>query len=484
MQAINTLAAVSPIVLVAVLLAFRVGAFRSALIALSVTGVLTLTSFPIDLHAASQIGPSLGATTVTVIVIILAGILLAEMLNAAGSQHALAQWLSTAAHEPNRAMLMIGLGVAPFAEAIIGWGLGVIISVPLLVRIGYSVRVSATIGLLGILLGPWGSLAPGILIMSQLGGTDFVEQGVWTALLSLPCLLIMAAAMLLVGVGRAKALAMATETLLTVLLMWAVLIATNHFLGPPLAGVFSSMTAMLTILAGAKWRHRSPIRMGVPVVRALAPYLFLCSGLFAMSLVVKAVPVNTLLDVASGPAFWLTLTVAASPALLGMRRADLPGALRAGFARGIPVALTTTLFLAFGALLSMNGMSAQLANAAAGLGSEFIMLAPVAGFLGGYITGSNSASAAMFAAGFSDAANELGVDAVQVLGILNVAASAAVMVSPPRVALAVSLAQTNASGSESNTASATTATVTRKVLVANVMLAISLVVVAFNLFRP
>ena len=439
----NIVLAALPIAVVALLLSLKVPALRAVIVALALTAVLSVTTFPITGDDVSLLGPSLAETIAIVVVIIICGTSLAELLMATGAQARIADWLQESANSRGRAILIVGLGVAPFAETIIGWGLGLVVSVPLLIRVGLSVRRAATIGLLGILLGPWGSLAPAILIMAQLGDVSFKTLGLWIAVFSLPGIIIMSVAILLVGVGRSKAKAYAGEAAMAVLAMWLVIIGVSWLLGPPLAGVAGACAAIGVLLFIGRVKHRTPITMDRTVVRALSPYIFLGAGLLVSAIVMPLLDLGKLGDVLAGPAFWLVLTVIAAPPLLKARTTTVSTARRVGWNRAVPVALTTMLFVAFGGLLSLNGMSTVLATAAAGLGSGFAVVTPLVSSLAGYITGSNSASAAMLAPGLSNAATDLGMDPTQVLAIVMIAASLAVMVCPPRLALAVSLAQSS-----------------------------------------
>lgn len=473
------LLAALPIVVVVLLLSLKVPTLRVVLVTLALTAVLSLFFFPITVNDVVTLGPALAETILVVVVIILGGTSLAELLTATGAQARIAEWLQQSAHNQGRAILIVGLGVAPFAETIIGWGLGLIVSVPLLIRIGLSVRQSATIGLLGILLGPWGSLAPAVLIMAELGNVPFQTLGLWIAILSLPLIVIMSAAILLVGVGRHEAKAHVGEAAVAVITMWLVILGVSWLLGPPLAGVSGAVAAILSLLLMGRLKHGQPISMDRAVVRALSPYIFLGAGLLLSAVIVRLLEVGKIGEVLSGPAFWLTMTVFAAPRLLGAERRIVSSARREGWRRAVPVALTTMLFVAFGGMLSLNGMSAVLAAAVAGLGSGFAIATPLISSLAGYVTGSNSASAAMLAPGLSDAAAGLGIDPSRVLAIVMIAASSAVMMNPPRLALAVSLAQSspNASGETGHMTvdTATSSEVTKIVVGANGVLLVTLI---------
>jgi lactate permease len=103
------------------------------------------------------------------------------------------------------------------------------------------------------------------------------------------------------------------------------------------------------------------------------------------------------------------------------------------------VALTTLAFLCLGGLMVAAGMSAALASAAVSLGRPYVLLAPLVGGVGGFLTGSNSGANAMFAAAQAQAAQRLRYPVLWLVAGQNVSASVATMASGPRVQLAMSL---------------------------------------------
>jgi lactate permease len=84
-------------------------------------------------------------------------------------------------------------------------------------------------------------------------------------------------------------------------------------------------------------------------------------------------------------------------------------------------------------------MSAALASAAVSLGRPYVLLAPLVGGVGGFLTGSNSGANAMFAAAQAQAAQRLRYPVLWLVAGQNVSASVATMASGPRVQLAMSL---------------------------------------------
>lgn len=474
MSPLLTLAAGAPILLVCGLLAVRVRAIPAALVAVFAAFIVSIVWFPIDQITAIDTAQTLGPLLVEVVLIILGGVLLAEVLTASGAQATIAHWLTDACRGRGRLVLLITLGVTPFAESVTGFGLGVIVSIPLLRHIGMSRVKSAVVALLGLVLVPWGSLAPGTLIAAQLGGVDFVGVGVWSAIFTLPVLLIATPVILVIAVGKTAAVRSIPDALVAVAVLWSTLIAANMLLGPPLAGVAASVATILALLLVARLVERNRLRVDRNLGRALLPYGVLVLGLLTTSLLDRMLQLGVTGRILSSPALWLLVTGALAFPLLRVHRALAPTLFLSSARRGIPVAFTTTLFLLLGGLMAASGTSVYLAQAASQLGPIYLLFIPLVGAIGGYVTGSNSGASAMFSASTAQAALTIGADPLTAVAAQNVGASAALMASPPRVALAISVATATVDaesdpGSESETGSETeheqrSAPVTRVVL--------------------
>lgn len=477
MNPLLTLAAGAPILLVCGLLAARVRTIVAALLSIAAAIVVSVLWFPIDSVTALDTAQTLGPLLLEVVLIILGGVLLAEVLTASGAQTTIARWLADACRGRGRVVLLITLGVTPFAESVTGFGLGVIVGIPLLRHVGLSAVKSAVVALLGLVLVPWGSLAPGTLIAAQLGGVDFGQLGVWSAVFTLPVLLIAAPVILLIAVGSREAVRSILDTVVVVVVMWLTLIAANIVLGPPLAGVAASVATMAVILLIARIVERNRLSVDRTLGRAMVPYGVLVFGLLATSLLERMLPLGPAGRILSSPALWLMVTGTLAFWLLRIRRDTAASLLRSSARRGVPVAFATTLFLILGGLMAASGTSAHLADAASQMGSAYLLLIPFVGAVGGYITGSNSGASAMFSASTTQAALTLGADPLTALATQNVGASAALMASPPRVALALSVAaataDADASGSQQSAPQAS-APVTRVVLLVSLSIAIIL----------
>jgi lactate permease len=440
------LATVPPLVALALLLG-RAHPIQSAAAALLVAVPLAMLAFDASAGVMLRGEWHILPTALEVVLIILGGVLLNQLLGNAGAHRALGDWLREVCRDRGRTVLLVVLGVTPFIESVTGFGVGVVVAAPLLLHLGFSRRNAAVIALLGLVIVPWGALAPGTLVAAQLTDVSFHDLGVRTAALSLPVFLICGAAALLVGVGARRALAALPELVMVAGTLWAGVWAVNRWLGTPLAGALGSLFGVAAALALARVRDRARLRLDRAVTRALSVYLVLVLGL-VLSRAVLAVLGGTGATAGwwgtalTSPATWLLLTSALAPLLLRGRTGDQRRAVASALSHWWPVATTTALFLGLGALMVSSGMSAALAAGAAGrLHTGYLALAPWIGGLGGFITGSNTGANAMFAASQGAAAKALGYPVVSLVGLQNVSASLTTMASAPRVALAVSLLQ-------------------------------------------
>src|SRR5699024_1376804 len=74
------------------------------------------------------------------------------------------------------AMLMTH-GVVPFLETVTGFGVSVLIGLPLLLSFGFTPYRAALLTLLGLMIGPWGSMGPGTLIAAEAANSSLTVMG-------------------------------------------------------------------------------------------------------------------------------------------------------------------------------------------------------------------------------------------------------------------------------------------------------------------
>ncbi|WP_291279278.1 L-lactate permease [Galactobacter sp.] len=449
------------------MLAFRVRPARAALIAIGVALAL-FPLFPLTGTAVDEQAASLASSTLAVIFIMLGGILVSQMLEVSGAQERISDWLAKAARTRARTVLLLGLGVAPLAESIIGFGVGVVTTVPLLLRAGLNPTKAATIALLGIIMAPWGSMAPGMLLASGLSHLSLSELGSWSAVFNLPVQLVMGATILWVGVGAKKAVRKLPELLLMTAVMWGSLLAVSLWITPALAGIIASALGIVTLLLLSRIRSAPLPKMAPSTRRAFLPYALLIVCMLGVITLSRLVDLGGWETFLTSPGLWIMVTAAAAPFILRMGGTETGFALRRGVRTWFPACSVTLLFIVFGAVMATNGMSATLAEGAADLGVAFILLLPLIGAIGGYVTNSGSGSAALLTSGIAETTHALNADLGVALAAQNVATGAAIMACPARITVAEAMAN-NGAGAQDTASRADTGWITRVVLLADLV---------------
>lgn len=471
---IQTGAALAPIAVVLVLLALRLPSLFAGTAGLICAVVAAATVFEPTADQISAAVGQLGPTVAEVALILLGGVTLATALSATGARDQISDWLAQVGSDDNRmpAILLLVFGLTPFMESVTGFGLGVVITAPLLVRMGLSPVKAVVTGLLGMVLVPWGSLGPGTLVAAELGGQDFAELGVWSALLTLPVLIVSIVTVLIVVAARLS-LRLFALCAVVVATQWISLVAANFFLGTPPAGILSSTAVIALLLAMARLRHGPLPTVTRELARTVVPFVVLLAGILGATALLSLTGRPPALEWATSPALWVIVA-----ALVAVRSYSTPGGeasqiVRTSLRTWMSVAATAIVFLLIGIVMATVGMAAHLAELATGFGTPSLALIPAVGALGGYLTGTNTGSAAMFSSATTGATAALGADSLVTLAGQNVAGSFAIIVSPPRVALAVGVVMTQA-----RLPGSATRTLASAVLIATVILGATTFVLA------
>ena len=455
-ELVSTGVALAPVVVVLALLALRVPSLVAGTAGLVAALAGAVTVFRPDDDEVATAAVQLGPTVLEVALILLGGVLLATALSATGSRDHIARWLERIGSGGDRvpAILLLVFGLTPFMESVTGFGLGVVITAPLLVRMGLSPVKAVVVGLLGLVLVPWGSLGPGTLVAAELGGQDVDALGYWSALLSLPVFVVSMMTVLVVVTGRIHAATGAPDTprwpaltrpparhaalgAAVVVTQWAVLVASNALVGVAPSGIIASAAVIALLLAVARVRHGALPAVTDGLVRALVPFAVLLAGILGTTaaLALAGAPAGT--SWLTSPALWVLVAAGVALRVYTTPGPGITRLLRTALATWVPVAGNAIVFMAIGIVMATAGTAAHLAGLATGLGGAAVALTPAVGALGGYLTGTNTGAAAMFSAATTATATGLGADGLVALAGQNVGGSFAIIVSPPRVALAV-----------------------------------------------
>lgn len=435
------LVALSPIVVVLALLAFRVPSLWAGVLGLAAALAGAIVAFPLDGPQVAAAASGMAPTVVEIAAILLGGVGLAEAMRRGGAQDRIAAWLEGTETGADRTvtLLLLVFGMTPFMESVTGFGLGVVITAPLLIRLGLTPVKAVVSGLLGLVLVPWGSLGPGTLVAAELGGQDFTELGVWSALLTLPVLVVSMAAVVAINLGRPtfRQVVLATAV---VLAQWGALVAANFTIGTPLAGIVVASVVIAGLLVVTRVGSGPLPTVSRPLLIAGIPYVVIVGGILATTGLLAVTGTQEVLEWIASPALWLCVAAAVTVVTAGLPASARWHIVRDGLRRWVPIAGNAIVFVVLGTVMAATGMAGHLATTAQLLGPGFIAAIPAVGALGGYLTGSNTGSAAMFSTATTSAATGLGADPLISLAGQNVAGSFAIIASPPRIALAAGVA--------------------------------------------
>jgi lactate permease len=342
--------------------------------------------------------------------------------------------------------------LGPFCEAATGVGVGLVILVPYLQRMGLGGGIAVAFGLFSQILVPWGTLAIGTVLGAELAHLPLESLGLASAWLTAPLLLVYLATYWLLRaacLGRPRA-AECVDDLLWTAALWALLLLAHRVVATDTAGLAAAGSLLLLrfLRDGGARARRDP-----RLLREAAPYALLT----AVLLLVRGIPgVSSLLaqfwtlrpfnDLAPFPifqhaSFWVALVAAIVALAEGLPAAawrDLGARLAARAWRPVTV---TVVFVVMGEILALAGISEALAGElSAALGWGALAVSPWLAAAAGFLAGTNFASNAMLMPMQVALAGSLGVDPRWLAALQNVAGSNFTLLSPIRVAMGAALA--------------------------------------------
>lgn len=353
----------------------------------------------------------------------------------------------------HRSLFTLCFLLGPFAESATGFGVGCIIAMAALLRLGLGGVPAVVLALFSQMLAPWGALAVGTMIGASLSGQSDASLAFASALLSGPLLM----GYLLVYWRCAAAAGHPVparqrldDAFWTVALALALIGASRVV--PAELGCITAIGGLLVLrylrdesldLSALRRTasHAAPYAALTLILIVTRLVLPLAHGLQAV-LVFQPFPDQPGFAVFYNASFWL-VAVGLGFVLRTGRRGEI-GSLLAETARaGWRPAVITLLFVATAQILSAAG-AARLIGAAlhAGLGPATLLAAPLLGAIGGFLTGSAAASNSMMMPVQAAMGAGTGFWAA---ALQNTAACNFTLLSPIRVSMALALATPRAS---------------------------------------
>lgn len=130
--------------------------------------------------------------------VIAAGLAFAILVERAGAPQAIGAWVRELGWTPPMQVIFIVLGLAPMLEAMTGFGVSLIATVPLLMGL-FSRQQGMKMALAGMVVMPWGTLGLATVIGALLTHVPAQELGSHSALISAPVFLCLACVALAVA---------------------------------------------------------------------------------------------------------------------------------------------------------------------------------------------------------------------------------------------------------------------------------------------
>ncbi|SMY00605.1 lactate permease [Brevibacterium iodinum ATCC 49514] len=427
--------ALTPILIAIVLLLLKQSSWVAALAGAVLAAGLVAFVFPTPAAVLVESGIDYFPLILEVALILLFGMLLARLLESAGSMSQISSWVESLSPGRPLGVALVVFGIVPFAESVTGFGIGVTVGVPILHHLGCTLRQSAILGLLGLIAVPWGALGPGTTVAAALAGLDVDELGLATAWINaIPVIIVAIAVVAIMRPSAASALGIIGSGAL----MWAGILASSSVIGMAPSGIIGSLIVILLVGALFMIRKRATgltRRLGMAVL----PYGVLTVGLL-LARALHAVLPSTVTQIIASPPFWLAAACLIAAITVAGRREVTVAAVRSW----IPIGVGTAAFMLMGWIMTTTGMSEAIGSL---LPAGLILMTPWLNSIGAVLTGSNTGANSMFTGTLTAAAASSQVSALPVVAAGNAAGSLAALAAPPRVAMAVQIADSSVAAS-------------------------------------
>ncbi len=458
---INTLIALLPLLLsVAVIVLWRQSVLRAGLLGILCTTAIILTSpsYQLSLPSAIQSLSTGAYNALNISLVLLGGVSLYRVLEKSGALQEIANSLIGAIAEPVHRLLALVLGASVFFESATGFGVGIVVVAPLYIALGYAPLQAAVLALLGQCAVPWGALSVGTVLGAEISGIPEMRLGVLTAVFSFPVTALFGlAALHVAGLLSMRAI---RYLVFYALMLSILLLVCTLFVGVELAGCLAGFF-VVCFAVFATWNRparndsklksvcNSSATRKLPLM-AFVPFAVLMLMLFVTRLVpgvgsalkVMTISVTAVHSIALlyHAGFLLLLSACVGLLMFPAARRNFTELLVTIMRQWMLATLAVTSFIIFGQLMTDADMTGQVARSIAGFSpNQYLVMVPVIGALGGFLTASNAASNALFMALQTTAATELGLPADVVAASQNASGSNVTLASPGRLIFAASV---------------------------------------------
>ena len=375
----------------------------AALLALILSAVVVVGVGPNTVAPVAYLQMFIAGTWIALpaVLVILAGLYFTEVLAASDSRP---KNTIGAANDSARDIGTTCLFLGPFVETATGFGVGYVVAVSAVMRAGISPAGALGLAAFSQCLVPWGALGIGTKISAALIAMP-VEDLTWrVAIVIMPALWLMVFFYWRIAhaAGVQFSSSQRIEDVTTVVALSVLLIYTSKVLPIELAG----MAAIAPVLVFRLWRSAGRQLFSNAAIRRALPY-FVLIVLLAVTKMVPDIKVYL-----STPAFTPgqgapLFAPFASPAIALIAAAMLCGLVQGRSRRltesiaptikkGMRASVLTVLLVALAWIMVRSGIAEAFAQAIrSGMDNLAVLVVPILGALGGYLTGSNTGAGSL-----------------------------------------------------------------------------------------
>lgn len=351
--------------------------------------------------------------------------------------------------------LLIAFSFGSFLEGTAGFGAPVAITAAMLTALGFNPLYAAGICLIANTAPvAFGSIGIPVTVMAKVSSLPehVISKMIGRTLPFLSALLPFYLVVLMAGFKKAKEVAPAA--LVSGLSFAIIQFLVANYLGPALPDILAGIGSILSLLILLKfWQPRSvwrfsgeamePSKADVPasapadkvpgsrLLWAFSPFIILTLMVIIWGFVKQWMPKYL---AAAGTAILLAAIISLPFSRLSARQ-GLQVFGKTFLQLRFPI-LSIAVVLAFAYLMNDSGITSTIAHALADTGVLFPFFAPVLGWLGVFITGSDTSSNALFGKLQSATATSIGVDPVVTVGANVSGGVIGKMISPQSIAVA------------------------------------------------
>jgi lactate permease len=409
------LAAVPIFVLLFLLGVLRRPAWMASLCGLAASIIVALTAYhmPVDrLVATVTYGAAYGLFPIGWVVF--SAILLYRVILETGKFDVLRDSIGHLTDDPKLQALLVAFAFGAFIEGAAGFGTPVAVAAAMLTGLGFSPFYAAGICLLANTAPvAFGSIATPIIALSVTTGLPLDRLSAGVGRICAPVSLFVPAYLIVVMSGWSGLRSILGATMACGVAFAGTQFFVSNFIGPQLTDILSSLAAMgALLLMLPKRERRARPHSTRDMVLAWAPYAFLVIFVLLWGykpLQVKLDAVNQMIvwpGLADKPAFkfnWLSAsgTACLFAAILGAIVTGLNvrqfGKVFAHTAKQLALAeLTLAAVLGLAFVMNYSGATTTLGMAFAATGSLFPFFSALIGWLGVFLTGSDTSANALF----------------------------------------------------------------------------------------